>query len=295
MTSIENDFMKISTSEMGAELISIYDKEKMQDVLWNGDPRFWKYHSPVLFPFVGRVNGGKYRHHGIEYFMPAQHGFARTSRFTLCSRTEDSVTYALESDAETEKIYPFQFRLEITYKLEVRNVRVLWNVINLSECHHMYFSIGAHPAFRLPIGPGRKKSDFFIHFEGTEEPRYILMDLKASAADPGRRYTMETDHGYVRIRDHMFDIDTYIFEKGQIEDISLCYPDRTPFVTVHCPHFPYFGIWSPSDEAPFVCLEPWFGRADDRGFDGGMSEKTGIQVLPPLSSFRENYIIEVNE
>ena len=92
---------------------------------------------------------------------------------------------------------------------------------------------------------------------------------------------------------HLFDIDTFIFEDGQIEEVSLCGPDRKPYITVKCPGFPYFGLWTKSDEAPFVCLEPWYGRLDDKGFTGELPQKTGIRQLPPLETFTAEYTINV--
>ena len=47
---IENDFLKVTIDDHGAELVSIYDKEKDREVIWQGDPKFWGRHAPVLFP-----------------------------------------------------------------------------------------------------------------------------------------------------------------------------------------------------------------------------------------------------
>lgn len=34
---LENDFLKVTIDDHGAELFSIYDKEKSREVLWQGD------------------------------------------------------------------------------------------------------------------------------------------------------------------------------------------------------------------------------------------------------------------
>ena len=52
---LENEFLYAEISEMGAEVIRIYDKENQRDILWEGDPKYWKRHSPVLFPNVGKT------------------------------------------------------------------------------------------------------------------------------------------------------------------------------------------------------------------------------------------------
>ena len=82
MHVIENEFLKVAVSPHGAELCSIFDKEKQHEVVWQADPAYWNRHAPVLFPFVGKVNEGLYRYKGKSYPM-GQHGFARDMEFTL--------------------------------------------------------------------------------------------------------------------------------------------------------------------------------------------------------------------
>ena len=94
MHIIENDILKVEIAEHGAELCSIYDKEKQHEVVWTGDPAYWNRHAPVLFPFVGKVNGGFYHYKGQSYPM-GQHGFARDMEFTFVGETADSVTFRL--------------------------------------------------------------------------------------------------------------------------------------------------------------------------------------------------------
>ena len=50
--------LKIQVSDDGAELCSVYDKVRGREALWTADPKYWARHAPVLFPFVGKVNGG---------------------------------------------------------------------------------------------------------------------------------------------------------------------------------------------------------------------------------------------
>ena len=47
---LENNFLRVAIDDHGAELVSIYDKEKDREVIWQGDPKFWGRHAPVLFP-----------------------------------------------------------------------------------------------------------------------------------------------------------------------------------------------------------------------------------------------------
>ena len=67
MVYLENDKLKVTIQEKGAELTSIVKKETQTEYLWNADPTYWKRHAPVLFPIVGAVKGDSYRYEGKEY------------------------------------------------------------------------------------------------------------------------------------------------------------------------------------------------------------------------------------
>ena len=317
--------------ERGAQLCRVYDKKNGNEILWEGKEPFWRYHAPILFPIVGRVANNEYRYGGKTYSLP-QHGFARVSDFapvhddaTDAGNTQvpatgagaagvpaagngtapdhtpvftpasekKSLRFRLDNSEKTREVYPFSFRLQVEYLLEGRNVTVRWTVTNPSQEETMYFSIGAHPAFRTPLVEGEAKNEYFVRFEDNPAPRYILFNKESGLAVPGQEYVMDTDNGYLQLKDHLFDIDTFIFQEGQIRTISLCRPDRTPYLRMHCAGFPYFGLWTQNDDAPFVCLEPWYGRLDDEGFTGELPEKTGIQKLAPGATFEAAYTIEV--
>ncbi len=299
---LENESLLIQTEERGAELVRIYDKECGREVLWTGAKPFWSYHSPVLFPIVGKVTADQYRYRGKTYTLP-QHGFARQSFFSREADalwTEEvggkssspSVSYVLKASDATRENYPFDFCLHVGYRLEGRCVRVLWKVENPSDTEPLYFSIGAHPAFCTPPTAENKKEDCTVRFEDDPRPEYILFDTEKCVALPDTSYTMETENGHLKLVPHLFDVNTFIFDGGQIENISLCAPDGRPYVTVRCQGFPFFGLWTQSDEAPFVCLEPWYGRLDDIGFEGELPEKRGIIGLEPGGSWSAQYMIE---
>ena len=297
MYIIENDTLRVEIAEHGAELCSIYDKEKQHEAVWTADPAYWNRHAPVLFPFVGKVNGGFYRYKGMSYPM-GQHGFARDMEFTFVEQTPDSVTFRLCDNEESRKKYPFSFELEITHRLEGRKVTVEWKVKNPSADEPLYFSIGGHPAFNCPVDAGTKKTDYFIRFDGHEKDAsipYVLIDQPSQGIDVEHVQQLPLDGGYIPITDTTFDRDAYIFDEGTVQTATLCYPDKTPFVTLSAPGFPSFGVWSkPHTDAPFVCLEPWIGRCDNMGFDGELPHKYGEQCAEPGQVFEASYTIEVH-
>lgn len=140
---MRNESLEIGIDLLGAELKSLRRIDTDTEYLWGADPEYWGRTSPILFPFVGRVKNGIYRHEGKEYRI-GQHGFARDREFTLLSQTADTVWFVLEDDEASRQVYPFAFRLEIGYQLLEDGVKVIWKVSNPAE-NVLYFSIGGHP------------------------------------------------------------------------------------------------------------------------------------------------------
>ena len=138
--TIENDYLRVSVDDHGAELCSIFDKVHNREVIWQADPAYWKRHAPVLFPNVGRHFEDHYRINGVEY-PSSQHGFARDSEFTCVDMTADSITHRLKSSDATRENYPYDFELKIKHVLEKNQVSVCWEVISLND-ETMYFTIG---------------------------------------------------------------------------------------------------------------------------------------------------------
>ena len=160
--TIENDYLKVTVSDHGAELTSVYDKAQDFERIWCADPAVWNRHAPVLFPFVGKVKDGAYHYNGNTYAMKTQHGFARDAEFTCIEETTDSITHKLVYSDETLEIYPFEFELLITHRFDAENPRLLhvtWAVKNLGS-DEMLYSIGGHPGFQ--IAPGHARSEYSI-------------------------------------------------------------------------------------------------------------------------------------
>ena len=273
---LENDVLRIAVSDAGAELISVFDKEKQAERIWTADPAVWNRHSPVLFPFVGKVKDGKYRYGGKEYAMKTQHGFARDMEFTCLEETPVAVKHCLTATEATKEIYPFDFRLTVEHSIDPeqpRRLTVRWKIENLGD-EQMIFAIGGHPGFLCP--EGIKKEDCFIVFPDRQELCYISANA-AGFALPEKKYTLLTDKGFAAYQPDI--PDTWIFEDCQVETVGIATPDRKPFVTMHCAGFPMLAVWA-NPAGPFICLEPWFGRTDDEGFTGSAEEKKSMQSLP---------------
>lgn len=72
--SIKNAFMTVTVSEKGAELQSILGADGTE-YLWQGDPAYWNDRALNIFPYVARLNEGKYYLDGALHHMDI-HGIA---------------------------------------------------------------------------------------------------------------------------------------------------------------------------------------------------------------------------
>ena len=93
---MENERLCIEISEHGAEVTRIYDKKKETELLWEGNPTYWKRHSPILFPNVGKTYKNKVKINGISY-PTSGHGFARDNDFKCICTKPDKAAFLFSS------------------------------------------------------------------------------------------------------------------------------------------------------------------------------------------------------
>lgn len=288
METLSNSQLTIKVSRHGAELCSIFCDGK--EYLWQAAPAYWNRHSPVLFPIVGRVWQDEYRHNGDTYRL-TQHGFARDMDFELVSASADEVRYRLTDNEETRKKYPFPFCLEIGYRIEDEKVEVMWEVRN-SGTQEMHFQIGAHPAFYFPGYEAEATERGYFGFDKAEDLRYILISEKG-CADADTVYPLSLQDGLLPLDTHTFDKDALILENSQVKEVTLYDKKKKPYLSLHF-NAPVVGLWSPpTRNAPFVCIEPWYGRCDRAHYEGEFKDKDWMQHLAPGEVFKGGYTIDI--
>ena len=287
---LENDLLEVTINSFGAELSSITGKETGTQYLWDADEKFWKRSAPVLFPFVGSLKDKKYTVDGNDYPM-GQHGFARDMEFSVVSETNDEAWFELRSNDDTLAKFPFEFVLKIGYKLDGNDIKVTWHVENPGD-KELLFSIGGHPAFMCPVTEDGKQSDYYLKFDADKALTYGL--LSSDGLLDRDDYLLGVDiNGYCAIDKHMFDKDALIIEHFQASKVSLCTPDKKPYLTVSF-DAPLFGLWSPAGKgAPFVCIEPWYGRCDRADFGGELKDREYGNVLAVGETFEKSYDITI--
>ena len=281
---------------LGAELQSIYDKRMEKEVLWQGDKKYWGRRAPVLFPNVGRHSGDFYLWKG-KRFDTKQHGFARDMEFTCVLEKDDELVFSLKDTEKTREYFPFAFELKIGYTLSGRALQVKWEVKNQGQ-ETMYFTIGGHPAFRVPVLENTVQTDYKLLFEVPDRLEYKLICPGEGTADPSSSYPLILkkygEYYGCDIEAHMFDKDALLFDEGQVQWAAL--DTRTEHLM-----FPWSaGILQTSVSGqfrapPLSAWSRWMGRCDDHDFSGEISQKPGILKLGPSDTFRKSYKIRVFE
>ena len=288
-TVIENEHLSVVIDHFGAELKSIKSKTDGTEYLWNADARYWKRSAPVLFPFVGSVKDKCYMYEGQKYPM-GQHGFARDNMFSLLSAEDNEAWFFLEDNEETRKVYPFSFRLEIGYRIDASSITVFWRVKNPMKTE-LYYSIGGHPAFMCPVNGKGVQSDYSLVFDVGGKLVYSRLSENGLVESKGHQLLLSGNR--LKISEHLFDDDALIFEGSQAHRIGLVDPDGRNVVTVSF-DAPLFGLWSPTKKnAPFVCIEPWYGRCDAESFEGTIAEREYEEQLPGGGTKEYSYVIEI--
>ncbi|EAK8497202.1 aldose 1-epimerase family protein [Listeria monocytogenes] len=289
MIKLENEVLLVEMKTAGAELTRIFNKDTGLEYLWNADSKFWGRHSPVLFPTVGRLVEDTYLVDGKPYHL-GQHGFARDRDFQVVEQTEKSVRFELDADEDSLAVYPYKFKLSIIYTIEKNTVAVSYEVEN-TDNKRIYFSIGAHPAFNLPLTDGTTFEDYYLDF-GTEENLETLC-LEGPYRSGEIKKVVDEAARYLPLNYDLFKNDALIFEALKQKEMTIK-SDKTPhFVKVSFPEFPFVGVWTAKAGTPFLCIEPWYGIADGAGESVELRDKAGIEHLEPEAVFASEYEITV--
>lgn len=278
---LENSKMKISTRTKGGEITRILSKVDNTEYLWDGNPRYWKYHAPILFPIVGKVFQGKYRVDGCEYELP-QHGLARISEFTMIDKKDDEITFELKYSEDTLKVYPYKFSLKSNYSLEETCVKVTYTVENIDD-KTIYFSIGSHPAFMCPIDKNDELNKCYIEFNKEENSKKIILTSEGYLSRNKEKALENTNK--LMLSKELFKDDALVFKDLKSNKMTIKSESNEKALEIDFTGFPDMGIWAPKDGAPFVCIEPWYGHADYDNFNGDFKEKEGILSLEKGKKF----------
>ena len=285
MSDIEigNEQLRVRVSPLGAEMQALETSDGAS-WLWTGDAAFWTGRAPVLFPMVGRAPDDHISVDGQRYGM-AQHGFARRSSFTLVSREAQACCFALQADGASRAVYPFDFRLTITHRVEGRAVEVTADVYNL-DTRPMPYGIGFHPAFAWPL-PGCAGQVHSVVLDSVAEPG--LKRLSGGLVQPAV-LPSPFKQGRLDLDEALFAQDAMLFPSGA--GAGLRYGAGARAIHFTWENLPNLALWS-KPGAPFVCLEPWHGTAAEVGGPAELAQRPFAVLLGPGAQARYRYRAEL--
>lgn len=288
--SIENEKIKVTVSDMGAEMTSLILKETNTEYLWQADPTYWGGHAYNLFPICGRLWENKYTYKGATYEMKL-HGFARNSLYTLVNKTETSLSFMLKDDENSLAQYPFHFELILTYTIEGNSVKTTF-VVNNKDEKDLIFAVGGHPGFNVPLQDGEKFTDYALTFSKKCKPEVLCLSERRFYLGKNAPFELDNDIS-LNLTHNLFDNDA-IFLTNMADEVTLQSKISKRYVKVSYPNMKYLGFWhTPLVEAPFVCIEPWTSTPAIDGNIDDFETKGEMVHLKPNSTYDNFFTITI--
>lgn len=288
MPVISNEILEVNIIKRGAELTSIVSKSTGLEYMWNADPAFWAKTSPVLFPIVGTLKNDTYYYEGKAYQL-GRHGFAREKEFTVTAQTAAAVTFTLVTDESTLKNYPFHFRFDITYEVINNTLSVTYKVLNTGNTE-LLFSVGGHPAFKVPLVEGTAYTDYYLQFEKKETTGRWPISKDGLIETKPASLLENTDR--IPLSKELFLQDALVFKNLKSSKVSLKSSATSHGLLFDYTGFPFLGIWA-AKNADFVCIEPWCGIADSVSTDQQLTNKEGINKLDAGDAFEGSWSVSL--
>ena len=178
---------------------------------------------PLLFPFAGKLDEGKFLPAGTEM---KQHGFGRNKSWQIAEQSDSQLRMKLAPDAETRKVYPYEFYADQTVIVLPHGVQIELLVRN-DDTRPLPVSPGWHPYFNCPE------------------------DKKAGVTGDVSGF-MATPHGDAAEFDFGFPAPSHGRARFQIPELGMLRLSFSPVMR-------HLQFWSLPGGRNFICIEPFFG------------------------------------
>lgn len=286
---LHNAFLTVDINDIGAELFSIKSNNGTE-YLWQGDQKYWKDRAINLFPICGRLFGLKYTYNGNVYEMKG-HGIARGLVFTPVEKTETKIIFELLSSEATRKVYPFDFALRIIYTLDKNNLTCTMEVNNTGN-ETLPFSVGGHPGFNVPLAQGLSFDDYYLEFSEKSSPEKLIFSETCFMTGKTAPFSLHNGK-IIDLKHNLFDNDA-IFLLGMPSSVTLKSDKDKRSVTMSYPDAKHLGFWhTTKSDAPFVCIEPWYGSPSFDGITDDFSTKADMIRLAPGEENKFSFSIAI--
>lgn len=275
--TIKNDKIEVSVEDLGAQMRSIKDATG-KEYLWQGDEKYWNGSAPNLFPYIARLTEGKYILKGRTYEMP-KHGFLRNSVLKLKEKTQTKMVFSLTDSEETYKMYPYHFEIKVKYELFENELKVSYNVANKDK-KVMYFGVGGHPGFRVPVEKELSFEDYFIEFAKGTDMKRVGMSEDCFVTGKDEAFPLE-ENRRLYLHHNLFDDDAIIL-KDAPSKVVLESEKGSARIEMETSHLEYLGIWhKPASDAPYVCIEPWSSLPSKKDIIEDLEKQDNLVSLKP--------------
>jgi galactose mutarotase-like enzyme len=275
--TIKNDKIEVSVEDLGAQMRSIKDATG-KEYLWQGDEKYWNGSAPNLFPYIARLTEGKYILKGRTYEMP-KHGFLRNSVLKLKEKTQTKMVFSLTDSEETYKMYPYHFEIKVKYELFENELKVSYNVANKDK-KVMYFGVGGHPGFQVPVEKELSFEDYFIEFAKGTDVKRVGMSEDCFVTGKDEAFPLE-ENRRLYLHHNLFDDDAIIL-KDAPSKVVLASEKGSARIEMETSHLEYLGIWhKPASDAPYVCIEPWSSLPSKKDIIEDLEKQDNLVSLKP--------------
>lgn len=286
---LQSDQLKVQINSKGGNLWSVQDTEGTQ-YLWQGDERYWPDKSLNLFPYIARLTEGKYELDQKVYEMSI-HGFVKDSDLAAREQKEDRVVLVLEAGQDTKAQYPFDFWYSIEYRVSGKKLDVIYQVENRDQ-RTMYFGVGGHPGFNVPLEEGLAFEDYHLEFASQAAARQVGMSPDCFVTGESFPFALK-DGVRLDLAHTLFDDDAIILQ-DMSREVSLLSETGRKGVKVTFEDMPYLGLWhAPRTEAPYLCIEPWSSLPSRKGIVEDLAKQENLIALKPGKVYQNRWSIEI--
>lgn len=283
--TISNGYITLSAKREGAEIISIEQDGK--EYLWQKSSAQWQEQAPILFPIVGALEDGWYEYEGKRYEL-ATHGFARDMVFDVKEKTYTRLSYVLKYNEETLKMYPFPFEFYVDYELINHMLCVSFVIRNVGNVR-LAAAVGHHPGYRCPFQDGETIEDYYLEFEYSET---ISRVLRKNGFGIRKLQDYVIDTNILPLRQEMFSEAIILKANCKSNWVKLKSDRNNHEIKVDFSDYPYLCLWSSSDPAPFLCIEPWNGLPSNINEEKDIMKKEHMIYVDPGKSYKITYSVE---
>lgn len=287
--TIENGILTITISSKGGEMQSIKTKDGTE-YLWQGSETTWPDRAPNIFPYVGRLTNKTYEFQGKQYRMEI-HGFLPYEEMECIMNEKNKIVFRLKDQERLHRIYPFNFEYTLCYKLEKNKVYITIEICNLDD-KTMYFGLGGHPGFNVPLEDGLHFEDYYLEFAEKCEPFQIVFSKTCFVIDESKPYSLEEGRK-IPLDHQMFDDDAIVL-RNVAKEISLKSKKGEKSIKVTFPQMDYVGLWHwPNSDAPYLCIEPWSSLPAREGVIEDIEKQENMISLNAGKTYTNTWSIEI--